>query len=248
MSIRIFGLKQKTTVSVFILFLMQSFCFFKTVYAQESDKEAATTVETNKTNQSFKAGEKSFSFLFTMGPILTVNTESTTKSAPSPIAFSCGFGAKLNKDKNYSFEPRVSFFKNYYLWDGNKALPAEIENRTATVLSFLFDLPFVYNFKKKDSYYFEAGGGIAMLARYGILSNGVKSSDSGASGDAAGDVKEINSWLLKPAHMFFPELTGAWNYKVSERLTAGLEGRIYIPISGNLLDTMMVSIAARFMF
>ncbi len=213
-----------------------------------SSDSAASSASSDSADSSMPVTAKSYSLIFTMGPILTVNTEDSTKSAPSPIAFSCGFGAKLNKDNKYSFEPRVSFFKNYYLWDGKNALPAEVENRTATVLSFLFDLPVVYNFKKKDNYYFEAGGGIALLARYGILSNGVNSSDYGASGDAGGDVSEINKWLLKPAHMIFPELTGAWNYKVSDRLDAGLEGRIYIPIDGKLLDKMMISIAARFMF
>ena len=48
--------------------------------------------------------------------------------------------------------------------------------------------------------------------------------------------------------LIFPELTAAWNYKVTERLDAGLTGRIYIPISGNGLDTMMISVGARLIF
>ena len=220
-----------------------------TVVSRENAEKSAAMQTSSEENSSGKeTAGKNFSWIFTMGPVLTVNTEDATKSAPSPIAFSCGFGAKLNKNNKYSFEPHVSFFKNYYLWDGENALPAEVENRTATVLSFLFDLPVVYNFKKKDNYYFEAGGGIALLARYGLLSNGVKSSDSGSTGDAGGDVSEINKWLLKPAHMFFPELKGAWNFKVSDRLDAGLESKIYIPIDGKFPDKMMVSVAARFMF
>ena len=145
-------------------------------------------------------------------------------------------------------EPALSFFTNYYLWDGKKALPAEVENRTATVLSFLIDLPVVYNFNRKNNHYFEAGAGLAVLARYGILSNGVKSSDEGTSGDAQGDVKEINSYFQSFNRMIFPELTAAWNYKVTERLDAGLTGRIYIPISGNGLDTMMISVGTRLIF
>lgn len=191
---------------------------------------------------------KSYSYFFTMNPVLTVNTASSTKSAPSPIAFSCGFGAKLQQAKKISMEPALSFFTNYYLWDGKKALPAEVENRTATVLSFLIDLPVVYNFNRKNNHYFEAGAGLAVLARYGILSNGVKSSDEGTSGDAQGDVKEINSYFQSFNRMIFPELTAAWNYKVTERLDAGLTGRIYIPISGNGLDTMMISVGARLIF
>lgn len=192
--------------------------------------------------------DKSYSWIFAMSPLMILNTSGATSSAPSPVVFSCGIGAKLRRDEKVSFEPRVSFFRNYYLWDGKKAAPAEVENRTATVFSFLIDLPAVYNFEKKGSHYFTAGGGLALLARYGILSNGVNASDKGGSGSASGDVEEINSYLTAANRIIYPELTGSWNYKISERLDAGFEARLYIPLGGSGLDSMMFAIGTRFMF
>ncbi len=226
-------------------------------FAQNAGTPANTAADeqtADKTETATESAKKKLDFhwIFTMGPVLIVNTESYTKSAPSPIAFSCGLGMKLMPDNFYSYEPRISFFTNYYLWDGENALPAEVENRTATAISFLIDLPVVFNFKKSELHSFEAGAGLALLARYGILSNGVSSSDSGASGDAGGDVNEINSWFWSGMHYLFPEITGAWNFKVNEKLKAGLETHIYFPLgsltNGRGLDAMMVTVAARLMF
>ena len=191
------------------------------------------------------------SFFFTMGPLAIINTESSTKSAPTPIVFSTGFGMKFLEDKMVAFEPRVSFFTNYYLWDGDNALPAEVENRTAIALSLLFDLPAVVTFHHGENT-FEAGSGLGFLARYGILANGVSSSDTGASGSASGDVDKINDWFWSGARYVFPELLGSWTYAVSSRLQAGFEGRVYFPLgslmNGRGFDAMMFSLAARIQF
>lgn len=236
-------MKKKLIAGILLLSAMSIFA--QTEEPQEIEAAEIVEKETDKKSRNYQ-------WIFTMGPILIVNTESNTKSAPSPIAFSCGLGLKFMPDNFYSFEPRVSFFTNYYLWDGENALPAEVENRTATALSFLIDLPLVFNIAQNEKHGFELGGGLALLARYGILSNGVESSDSGASGDAGGDVSEINSWFWGDMHYLFPELTGAWNFKVNEKLKAGVESHIYFPLgslaNGRGLDAMMITFAARLMF
>lgn len=241
--------------AIFLLLLLSASAF-----CQAADDTAAPKTEPAvefQTPQNFSAKEaegqrRKYFWIFDMGPIMTVNTESRAKSAPSPIAFSCGMGVKLFTDQKISFTPEISFFTNYYLWDGKNALPAEVENRTATVLSFLIDLPAVYNIETGKDYSFEAGAGLAFLARYGLLSHGVKSSDPGVSGDAKGDVEKINGWLMSDMRFLFPELTGAWNYKISERLQAGLAMRIYFPlgslINGRGLDAMMIRVSARLLF
>ena len=57
---------------------------------------------------------------------------------------------------------------------------------------------------------------------------------------------------MSDMRFLFPELTGAWNYKISERLQAGLAMRIYFPlgslINGRGLDAMMIRVSARLLF
>lgn len=191
------------------------------------------------------------SYFFTMGPMGILNTESSTKSAPSPIVFTVGFGIKIPDDTRISFEPRAVFFTNYYLWDGENALPAEVENRTAIALSMLLDIPVVMTFYK-GQHSFEAGTGLALLTRYGILAGGVSSSDTGETGSASGDVDKINNWFWTGAHFLYPEIVMAWNYRINDRLQAGLEQHLYFPlgsmINGRGLDAMMYTVSARIMF
>jgi hypothetical protein len=93
---------------------------------------------------------------------------------------------------------------------------------------------------------------MAFLIRYAILPAGVSASDTGTSGSASGDVDKINSWFWSDARYLYPELVGSWDYRVNQRLQAGLEGRIYFPlgslIQGDGFDTIMGSISARIIF
>ena len=69
--------------------------------------------------------------------MVLVNTDSTAKSAPSPIMYAGGAGLDFFPESSFDFQTKISFFTNYYLWTGEEAKPAEVENRTATAISFL---------------------------------------------------------------------------------------------------------------
>lgn len=216
--------------------------------AQKNTTHAATS-DTSPSSSGTQV--RPFSFFITAGPMLLVNTASSTTSAPSPIMFSCGFGATLFEDKPVQFEPRLSFYTNYYLWSDDRALPAEVENRTATVLSFMFDLPAVYTWKF-GTQTVKAGAGLGFLARIGILSNGVSGSDENrddSSRTASEDVDDINSYLWSNGRFLYPELCGSWTYTTSGGWKAGFEGRLYIPLgsiaSGYGLDATILSTSVR---
>lgn len=230
-----------------------------TAYAAESPIQEQAAAKPQTTGQTAEeasvlpgttadGSHKKISLLFTMGPLGILNTESTTKSAPSPIVFTVGAGISVPLGARTTFEPRLAFFSNYYLWDGSNALPAEVENRTALALSMLIDLPAVYTFYRENSM-FQAGGGLALLARYGILAGGVSSSDSGASGSAGGDVDKINAWFWSGCRFLYPELLGSWMFTLNRRLKAGAEQRIYVPlgslINGRGLDGIMAGLNLR---
>ena len=114
---------------------------------------------------SFKEFARQTQFFFAFEPAILINTADSKTSAPSPVVYPLSIGIKWPRDTFVSFVPRLSFFTNYYLWDGSKALPAEVENRTATSLSFLFDLPAAVSFRSGEKDTFELSGGIAALLR-----------------------------------------------------------------------------------
>ncbi|GEM_PF-1132854 len=169
-----------------------------------------------------------------LGANITLNTESKLKSAPSPTAFAFAVGGIWPNKAFLSFQPRLSFWTSYYLWDGKNALPAEIENRTAFALNFMLDLPAAATFRFQK-FQVEAGAGLGILARAALLANGVSEGDSGATGSAGGDKKEIQKWFWGNARFLYTEFFGAWEWNFTDRIAAGFELRYYLPI-GSLAD------------
>ena len=113
------------------------------------------------------------------------------------ITTSLGIGGDFILKNNIFLQTHGSFFTNYYLWDGERAQPAEVENRTATALSLMLDIDGGYRFKigKTKKHLVSVGGGIGFLARYAFLSGDVDSSEvNRVTGSTAGDdVSDINS-------------------------------------------------------
>ena len=134
--------------------------------------QKAEKIESAKKETESDSGRKGFFLCFE--PFVLVNTMDSKKSAPSPIIFPITGGIQIPMKKKLVFEPRLSLFLNYYLWDGEKAAPSEIENRTGTVLSLLLDLPFGTSLMSKKNFSLSWNAGPAILARFAFLSNGVK--------------------------------------------------------------------------
>ncbi len=150
--------------------------------------------------------------------------------APSPVVFPIAFGITIPKQTLVSFQPRISFFTGYYSWHGKYALPAEIESRTGTALSFMVDLPAAFTFRIRERHAIETTIGAGFLLRGAFLSNGVGKNESGVSGSAEGDVKKINEWFWKGGNFFFVQTSVAYLFRVSEKLEVGPETRCYLPI------------------
>lgn len=186
-----------------------------------------------------------------IGVNITVNTESSLKSAPSPTAFNLSFGGIWPNKAFLSFQPRLSFWWSYYLWDGQNALPAEIENRTAFVLNFMMDFPAVTTFRFEKCQ-LEAGLGLGLLARAALLANGVSDGDTGASGSAGGDKTEIQKYFWSNLRFLHPELFVAWEGKLTERIAAGFEARWYLPLgslaNGRGMTESIIALSAKLIF
>lgn len=199
--------------------------------------------------------KKDFSpdFFLTLGPAVLVNTQSTAESAPSPVMYAAGAGLDFFPESQLDFQSRISFFTNYYLWNGEKAKPAEIENRTATALSLLVDLCGGHSWifgKNRIS----LDGGLGFLFRYGILSNGVEKSDKNqkTGTTAKDDIKDINSYFLDFINIIYPEIAFSYARNIFDGWKAGFESRIYFPLgsisTGDGLDAMLFSLSFKLNF
>lgn len=186
-----------------------------------------------------------------LGSSITLNTASQKESAPTPVQFTGGGGAVINFSSLISLEPRLDFWAMYYLYDGKNALPAEMEQRTATVLCFMLDVPVGFNFHVKDNT-FTIGAGLGFLMRFAFLSSGIKGSEPGATGSASSDASHIMSWCWSNARFLYPEIFLSWDYKIFETMRVGICTRFYFPIgsviSGRALDGMLFNVAARIVF
>lgn len=191
------------------------------------------------------------SIFFTLGPKLMLNTDSSTKSAPSPVMYSLGIGGDFLFQNNILLQAHGSFFTNYYLWDGEKSQPAEVENRTATALSAMLDFTGGYTVKvgQTQKHLISLAGGIGIFARYAILSNGVNPDDANRDLDttASEDVSSINGTFFSDLNFLYPEFALSYSYILSETWKIGGEGRVYLPIgslaNGDGVDGMLFSLA-----
>lgn len=194
-----------------------------------------------------KKSKRRVDFMIAFGPAFLFNKEAKTKSAPSPVVFPLSFGISVPNDTLVSFQPRLLFFVNYYLWDNSAqlALPAEIENRTATALSFLITLPAAFSFHVSRNSVLEVQAGLSVLMRFAILAHGISAGDSGTSGNAKSDVKHISRWFWGNARWLYIDTEIAWLYRFSNGVKIGPEARFYLPLgslfSGRGIDAFMVS-------
>ena len=183
-----------------------------------------------------------------------INPDGSTgglSSAPSPIAGFLGAEYRYPIMKDVLIAPSISLYGLRYLWADDRALPAEIENRTAFVPTLLIDCPFLYRVEKGRMLY-TFGGGPGFTLRWGFLESSVGKNEKSYSEDmTAGDqVKEVNKYLWGSGRWFYPILSGTARYRLENGWGAGLNLRVGIPIfnlwstpSVPFYDSMMIMAA-----
>ena len=206
-------------------------------------------------SQDNQQQEKRAHFFMTAGLLGILNMHSGTHSAPSPILFSPGFGVDIYMTKKLFLQPHANIFYTYYLWNKDMALPAEVENRTATVPALLLDVPAVWNIVERNTMFVQVGGGLAVLARFGILSNGVSENDPNRdypNRTAKEDVSDINSFFYQDMRWLYPELTGTIMFALSNGWKLGASTTLYIPlgslISGDGFNSAMLNLCVRLVY
>ncbi len=216
-----------------ILLVILPLCFISTAFAENSAAlEPAVSAEDEMNagdTEMIRKAKPEIDWIAGFAPAVIFNIDDSNKSAPSPIVYPFGFGISVYADKFISFQPRLSFFTNYYLYNDGTAKPAEIENRTATTFSFLIELPAVFTFDLKHTHFLELGSGAGILARFAILSSGVDDSEEGESGTVSDDLLVINKSFWENANFLYIENSFAYLFRLNEKIKIGPEIRLYIP-------------------
>lgn len=225
--------KKLIIFSIILVFI----CNFIAATPAETPEENQTTTE-NEEKQP--ANTKSFwertDVVLEFAPAFYISPEShANHSNVVNIFYPLTIGALWPNDFFISFQPTLTFFIMEHLWFDKFALPAEIENRTTTTLSFMLNLPAVYTLSLKNKSDFHFSAGLGFFFRFGLLANGVSPNDPGYSGTATEDVKLINKWFWDNAHWLHLTLGGSWLYPISSTIKAGPIFNAYIPV-GTLID------------
>ncbi|MCQ2583957.1 MAG: hypothetical protein MJ185_00075 [Treponema sp.] len=181
------------------------------------------TAQESETENSKK---RRVDFMFKFPTSFYLNTGDKKASAPSPVVFNPGFGCVFPNDYWVSFQPGLSFYYSYYLWYEGRALPAEIENRTATTLSFMLDLPAVFSVPV-GSTKLEINAGPSVLMRFGWKANGTSDAE-------AEDVNAINSYFWAKARYLYFSSGISWQVSLQPGTTFGPFFTFYLP-AGSLI-------------
>lgn len=190
----------------------------------------AISQETNTLN---KIKEK-IDFSIQLGPALYINTQSVLVSAPSPVLFPVSLGVIWPAKRMISVQPSLSFFVMNYLWYDGKALPAEIENRTATAYTLFLNIPATMSiFAKSCKIQFSAGAG--MMFRIINLSIDVYPTDCGNSGSAQSDVNLITEYLWGGARFLYITTEISCLFNITRNLRTGPVIGAYIPL-GSIIN------------
>lgn len=209
-----------------------------------SESKTNTEEVKEKSSESKKGSFKEFmskvDFVLQFDPSMYLSPESSkNKSNVINMVYPITFGALWPNDYFIAVQPTLTFFMMEHLWYDQYALPAEIENRTTTTLSFMLNIPAVYSFYFKNKSKLQLAAGVGMLMRFGILANGVDGDDSGYSGSAEKDVENINKWFWEKAHWLYFTTGASWLYPITSKIQVGPTINAYIPM-GTLFDQQSV--------
>ena len=223
-----------------LLFLIFTTLFLLTgLFAQENDNpESASEITEEVTdNAAADSSSKVFpaDFVLQFEPGVYINTESTLVSAPSPIVYPISIGFLIPDKSWIAVQPTISFFMMNHLLYQDKALPAEIENRTTTTLGFMLNIPAVFSLYLENSC-FQLSAGLGVFMRFGLLAAGVKDTDSGWTGTAGKDAELINNYFWENMRWLYLTAGGSWLYNLTPQLRAGPVINISIPVGGLISD------------
>ncbi|MEI6386880.1 MAG: hypothetical protein WCQ50_09600 [Spirochaetota bacterium] len=135
---------------------------------------------------------------------------------PQQLTNFLAFGSTFDIDGIFSWEPGLTFYYGYDLWDqfNKRVLPTEQSWRTSFTLAFLIQTPLVATVRFAKVWNLALGLGPAFNLRYGMLA----SMSAADAATAAADIPKINNWFYARQRWFQPETFLRLGYKLTDRV------------------------------
>ncbi|HOC29191.1 MAG TPA: hypothetical protein PKH40_05905 [Treponemataceae bacterium] len=152
-------------------------------------------------------------------------------SAPSPLPAFAGAEYRYLATSRFIIAPSVSLWTAQYAFARDRALPTEIENRTAFVSTIYLDIPFLVFFEhEKVSWTLGIGPGI--VARYALLEPGIPADaiNVGETLSAGEQVAACNDYFWNSLRWLYPSIQTGVRYRLQTGWGAGLTVRAGIPL------------------
>jgi hypothetical protein len=113
----------------------------------------------------------------------------------------------------FRFQPSFLFYNSIYEYTAaGRAVPGNVEYRSAYVYGILFDLPFLYEFRLGKGSILRTGLGLALNARYGFKA---------AAEVPDSEVTGINDWLWAKGRWFLPSTHLEYEYQAQGKIRMG---------------------------
>jgi hypothetical protein len=125
------------------------------------------------------------------------------------------------------------YFTNYaYDFEWNRALPAEIEHRSAFVFGFLTGIHALARFPLGDQFVFRAYGGPGMDFRVITLALDLHPDDSAGQRetDAQMQTDAVRDYFWGQGRWFLPVLGAGFDYRLNEKFLVGFDFRTWFPL------------------
>lgn len=169
-------------------------------------------------------------FFVGLTPIIYITADNNYSGGPSSIAYPVYFGIAWPRDYWISIQPSLKIFSSYYLVNGGEIYPAEIENRTGLVFSFLLNIPVVFKANFWDKSNLKLTAGVAFLFRFAITAQGIDSDEPGDLGTVKDDINFMNSNFYEGAKFIYMSTSADWMFNLSNGMQIGPEVSFYIPV------------------
>jgi hypothetical protein len=114
-----------------------------------------------------------------------------------------------------------------YDFEWNRAIPAEIENRSAAVFGILTGIQALARFPLGDKFAVRANGGFGMDFR--IITLAAKHPDD-LDGDAQSQTDAVRDYFWGRGRWFLPVLGTGFDYRINEKFFVGLDFRTWFPL------------------
>ena len=163
-------------------------------------------------------------------PSFMINNESKTISAPNPAFFPIVAGFSYPNDTFFSVEPTFSFFYTNCLVYNKTVVPAEIENRTATALSFMLNIPAVFTINFNNISKIKLCPGAALLFRIPIPASGIDATE------IQSDLSVMRLWFYEKGRFAYLSFKASWTFEHIEKLSFGPVVAIYYPLITSIAE------------